>query len=342
MLRVLLLQLDGKLPNLALMRLAAHHRDQGHAVTLEHAASLGSVERGLWDKWDMIYASLIFEKTRPAARRLLQIYPWAILGGTGWDERIRLEDHGITTRRQDYTDYPRWQQSIGFTQRGCRLACSFCKVPISEGKNRAEQTIHELWRGDPWPRELILLDNDFFGQPDWRDLIREIRDGNFKVSFSQGINARLLPDEGAEAIASVQYRNDAMKRPMLHTAWDNLTDRDVLFRGLKRLVKYGVKPEHIVVFMLIGYDHEKKCARPELLPEDHQRREELRDFGCLPYPMPFVRTRELVGFCRWIIGYFDVPRAGRPAISWQQWAAADYEPRKLGRPEPSLFDEVVR
>lgn len=31
---VLLLQLDGKLPNLALMRIAAHHRAQGDAVEL--------------------------------------------------------------------------------------------------------------------------------------------------------------------------------------------------------------------------------------------------------------------------------------------------------------------
>lgn len=45
--QVLLLQLDGKLPNLALMRLAAHHRAQGDAVTLRRAANVASVQRQL-------------------------------------------------------------------------------------------------------------------------------------------------------------------------------------------------------------------------------------------------------------------------------------------------------
>jgi tRNA A37 methylthiotransferase MiaB len=45
-----------------------------------------------------------------------------------------LESHGILTLEQDYTIYPRFQQSIGFTQRGCRLNCSFCVVPQKEGK----------------------------------------------------------------------------------------------------------------------------------------------------------------------------------------------------------------
>jgi hypothetical protein len=78
MTRVLLLQLDGKLPNIALMRIAAHHRDLGDDVELRRAGNAASLERGLWDRFDRVYASLIFESTRPLAHR-----------------------HGITTLRQD-------------------------------------------------------------------------------------------------------------------------------------------------------------------------------------------------------------------------------------------------
>jgi hypothetical protein len=332
--RVLLLQLDGKMPNIALMRVAAHHRERGDSVVLEHAASLGSVERGLWDRWDMIYASLIFQKTKPAAERLLAVYPWAVVGGTGWDVTSKLEDHGITTKRQDYSDYPKWRQSIGFTQRGCRLNCSFCVVPKKEGKVRAEQTIAELWRGEPYPRHLILLDNDFFGNPDWRAIIAEIREGGFKVSFSQGVNARMLTDEAAEAIASVDYRNDAMKRPCIHTAWDSLDDEGPLFRGLRALKRYGVNPDHITVYVLVGYDHEEKKPRPFLVPSDFERWRKLRDFGCRPYPMPFVRTDETRGFQRWIVGAYD------KRISWGRWEAAGYEPRKLIPTAAGLFDTL--
>lgn len=310
--KILLIQLDGKLPNIALMRIAAHF--SGEDVTLRRGG-----ERQLWDeKWDYTYASSIFLKSRPAIDRLRAARPEAIIGGTGFDAASNLESIGITTTSQDYRIYPGFLQSMGFTQRGCRLKCPFCVVPQKEGKVRPEQSILDIWRGDPFPRELLLLDNDFFGQPMWRDRIREIRDGNFKVSFNQGINARCLTDEAAEAIASVDYRDDSMKNRRIYTAWDNREDEDRLFAGLSRLVKYGVKPDHIMVYMLCGY-------WPGETSEDRDyRRRRLREFGCRPYPMPFVRTPELVGFQRWVIGAYD------KHIPWKQWAGARYEPRNLG------------
>src|SRR5262249_29207943 len=147
-----------------------------------------------------------------------------------------------------------------------------------------------IWRGAPWPRELLLLDNDFFGQPAWRARIAEIREGAFRGSFNQGINCRMISEEAAEAIASVDYRDDSMKHRRIYTAWDNRKDEDVLFRGLRRLTKYGVKPDHIMVYMLIGY------WADETENDWLYRAQRLREFGCRPYPMPFVRTDLTRGF----------------------------------------------
>ena len=83
--KVLLLQLDGKLPNLALMRIAAHHRALGDAVQFRWVTNPRGVERGLWDAFDRVYASLIFSRTLPLALRLREIYPTAIIGGTVWN-----------------------------------------------------------------------------------------------------------------------------------------------------------------------------------------------------------------------------------------------------------------
>ena len=91
-----------------------------------------------------IYASLIFERTRPVAEALLQKYRFAEVGGTGWDVVKRLEDIGITTKQQDYGLYPHYSNSIGFTQRGCRLRCKFCVVPRKEGAVVEEQTITDI------------------------------------------------------------------------------------------------------------------------------------------------------------------------------------------------------
>lgn len=328
--RILLAQLDGGLPSIALMRIAAHHRVLGDECELRRGPN---VELTLWDSFDKVYASAIFRKSIPVMERLRKVYPDAVIGGTAIDPPrpgeivplspliskayTNLEKFGIGTA-QDYSIYPTERRSMGFTQRGCSLNCSFCRMQDREGPPSSVATIADLWRGNPYPRELLLFDNDFFGQPEWRKRIAEIRDGKFKVSFSQGINARFLTDESAEAIGSVDYRDDSMKDRRVYTAWDNRKDEQRLFAGLNRLVKYGVKPDHIMVYILIGY------WPGETEGDRDYRRAQLRAFGARPYPMPFVRTPELVGFQRWVVAAYD------KRFSWADWKAADYRPEKLG------------
>lgn len=312
--KVQLVQLDGKIPNIALMKLAHHHRANGDEV------SLAVVDRKLpllEGAPDVVYASAIFEKTRPLVEKLQATYPNVVVGGSGWNEKIKLSDVGVTTLDQDYSIYPDWTQSIGFSQRGCRLACGFCKVRTMEGKFQKIQGATSLWRGDPWPRHLVLLDNDFFGDPGWASEIEAIRAGKFKVNFHQGINARFLNDETAAAIGSVDYRDVKMRDRQIYTAWDNRKDRDRLFHGLELLKKHGVKPVHMSVYILCGYFPWSDLADWE------DRRKQLREFGARPYPMPFHRTRESVGFQRWVCGAYD------KRVSWADWVAAGYRPEKL-------------
>jgi hypothetical protein len=319
--RVMLLQLDGSIPNLALMRLAKHHHARGDEVKLRRAPTIASVEKHLGDDFGRVYASLVFERTRPVADRLRQVYPDAVVGGTGWDYSTTLESLGIDEQRPDYSVYPKYRHSIGFTQRGCRLKCEFCVVPKKEGAVKSVATIADIWRGEPHPKEVCLLDNDFFGQADWRERIRELREGNFKVCFNQGINARMLSDEAAEAIASVRYYDDQFKTRRVYTAWDSRPDEDVLFRGLERLKARGVKPDHIMVYMLIGY------WAGEVEEDWLYRQRRLREFGCRPYPMPFVRNHLTTGFQRWVIGAYD------KRVPWPDWKEAKCEPRNLGKAE---------
>lgn len=318
--RVLLLQLDGKIPNLALMRIAAHHRDLGDDVELRRAGNAAALEPRLGETpADRVYASAIFTRTRPLCDRLRILRPDAMIGGTGWDVRLTLADVGIMTSAADYSVYPDYHDSIGFTQRGCRLRCKFCVVPTKEGPVAEEASVADIWRGDPWPRHLLLLDNDFFGQPRWRERVDEIRAGGFLVSFNQGINARFLDAEAAAAIASVNYRDDSFKTRRIYTAWDNRKDEARLFAGLEALVAAGVKPDHIMVYMLIGYWPGETAADRE------HRRARLRAFGARPYPMPFERTPELINFQRWVVGAYD------KQIPWDEWCSARGQPRNLQR-----------
>ncbi len=323
---VLLLHLDGKLPNLALMRIAAHHRALGDRVELRHAGNHRALEPRFGDPaWDRVYASAIFERSRPLADRVRELHPRAAIGGTGVSLVSNLADVGIAEHGPlDYSDYPRWRQSIGFTMRGCRLRCEFCVVPRKEGRARPNSTIAEIWRGGEHPRQLLLLDNDFFGNPEWRARHREMIDGDFAVSFVQGINARMLNAETAGAIAALRYRDDSMSRPRIYTAWDSKDDERTLFRGLEALVSAGVKPDHIMVYMLVGYWPGETHA------DRDYRRARLRAFGARPYPMPYVRTDELRWFQGWVVQRADLH------ITWEAWLAAKGNPRKLGPRRVSL------
>lgn len=325
---VLVLVLDGSLPNIAAMRIVAHHRAAGSHVELRRVKTVAALQPRLDDPpWDRVYGSLIFEKTRPLAMAARAIYPHIMLGGTGWEVASSLADVGIDERGPlDYSFYPRFQRSIGFTMRGCRLRCEFCVVPRKEGKARANATISEIWRGEPYPRELLLLDNDLFGHPDWPSVVDAIVDGGFKVSFVQGINARFLDEETAAALGRMQVRDDGMKRRRLYTAWDGKKDEKRLMRGLEALVKHGkFSPDMLMVYMLIGADPGETHA------DRDYRRAKLRAFGCRPYPMPFTRTPELVAFQRWVIQRHDLH------TTWEQfWGKAAGEPRKLGKRRVTL------
>lgn len=333
---VLLLDLDSKIPNLALMKLAAHHRAAGDHVDLRHAKNAGSMQPRFGDPiWDRVYGSVIFDRTKQLAEHARSLYPSIVLGGTGWDLTTKLADD-IEALRPDYSVYPKRSMSIGFTQRGCRLSCGFCVVPRKEGKVRPVATLADIWRGDPYPRDLILLDNDFFGNPHWRELIEEARAGNYRICWNQGINARMLNDEVAAAIAETRYYDDQFKRPRLYTAWDGLKDERVLFRGLEALKKHGVAPNRVMVYMLIGYETDETHE-----DRDH-RRAKLREFGARPYPMPYTRTgelgKELVAFQRWVIQRKD------QFVPWTEWwGNAKGNPRKLGprRVSLPLFDDLA-
>lgn len=317
--RIRLTQIDGKLPNLALMKLAHWHKAHGDEVHFSRSPYRGMFE----PEYDQVYGSAIFDFSADRVARLLSEFPGAIVGGT-WnrgDARTVEEFLGITeTESYDYSIYPAFTGSLGFTARGCRLKCGFCVVPAKEGKPRSVNTIAGIWRGEPWPRNLHLLDNDFFGQPreEWEARISEIREGKFRACFNQGINVRMIDDTTAAAIASVPYYDDGFTERRLYTAWDNIGDESRFFRGIETLQRHGVPPSHVMAYMLIGYDPRETWGRVMY------RFQKMTALGIRPYPMVFgdrhrrlavgdyngdIKDRTLSEFQRWVIrkAYTFVP-----------------------------------
>ena len=290
---VRLTQLDGKLPNLALMRLAHWHRECGDKVYFSRSSECGLFE----NKYDYVYGSAIFTSSAHRIAELKANFPQALVGGTGSGSTMTLEDLNQSIPEQyDYSLYPDYTHSIGFLTRGCRLRCKFCVVPGKEGKPSENMKVQDLWRGEPYPKNLHLLDNDFFGLPAWRGHLEDIRSAQFRVCLSQGINVRLITEEAAAALASIEYRDAKFERRRLYTAWDNLRDERVFFRGIDRLEKSGIPPRYVLAYMLIGYDPEETWERI------HYRFDKMVSRGIMPYPMPYDQSRkDLKDFQRWVV-----------------------------------------
>lgn len=253
-----LIQLDGDMPNMALMKLAHYFRTvRGATVHFTR-----SVRRDLFEpEYDYVLASMIFSSTAKKAGMLKENFPNAIIGGTGISD---APEHTIENflgiapdyKQLDYTLYPNFDYSIGMTQIGCtntKKTCPFCGVPEKEGRNRPFADIKEIYRGEPYPKKLILIDNDFQSRRDWQEICQEIIDGSFEVAFIQGINIRKITRHHVPFFKQMKFRDKNFNKKRFYCAWDREDDRAQIERGLNLLSEAGISRSAVTPYFICNY-----------------------------------------------------------------------------------------
>ncbi|MCK4266605.1 MAG: hypothetical protein KAX31_04940 [Thermoplasmata archaeon] len=284
--KALLVQADGKLPNLALMKLSAHHRARGDTVGL-HVS-----------KPDRVYVSCIFSKNVLHARGIAKFYPGAEfeLGGPGLGVEGPVLPDEVEHIMPDYSLYG-IDYSVGFTSRGCIRDCPFCQVPRVEGAFREHAPIEEFLY--PGHRKLLLFDNNFLASGLWYEKLDYINERNIKVSFTQGLDARLIDEEAAKALKGTESFNTHFTYGTYYFAWDLMHEEDEVLRGLRLVIDAGVVASRIIVYMLVGYgtSHE----------EDVYRFRRLVELGVEPFVMIYNDRRDdqwLRDFARYVNRWF--------------------------------------
>lgn len=299
-----LIDIDSKLPNLALMKISTYYKALGEQVEF--------VQEGR--KYERIYASCIFTWNHRKAEILQDLYGSTIeIGGLGWDVKKTL-DPVIERVKPDYELYtpeiiePKLiggiktkeyrhkkalmisKMGIGFTSRGCVRNCGFCFVPSKEGRLRQESEIADII--NPKSNVITLYDNNLTADPLCIEKLHEIRDRKLVVNISQGVDIRLMTEDKAWALSEVKHLYS------LHYAWDLMKDESSVMEHIRLLLRY-VKAWRHMCYILIGYNTS--------LEEDLYRVKTLDFLGIKPYAMKYNNHQDdprLNHFAGWVNGCY--------------------------------------
>lgn len=279
-----LIDIDSKIPNLALMKISSYYKSLGRQVEFvkKHSA------------YEKVFASAIFIKSKRECEKILEVYGDKVeIGGTGWDIHKKLpkeiercsSDYSLYTenywlerlshepltieKRKDKAKYY-YEVGIGFTRRGCPNKCPFCFVPKKEPIQYEDMSLNQII--NPKSKKVILLDNNFTQDPNMIEKCKEISQRNLEIDLNQGVNIRVMTDEKAYWISQIKHTKQ------LHIAWDFSKDEKRVLEGLRVLTRY-MKPSKIMCYVLIGFN--------TTLEEDLYRVYKLQELGVDPYVMTY-------------------------------------------------------
>lgn len=271
--RVCLIDVDSKIPNLALMRASTWHKQRGDDVKMGYEP--------LIDNPDLCYASKIFNFTsEPEYMPNCE----TLKGGSGYDFHARMPFDDYDRIMPDYSLYPKFNYAVGRFTRGCPNRCPWCVVPEMDGNDvRHVADLKDFWDGQKIVR---LLDDNIMADADefCRDC-EQLSKAGVKVIW-EALDARLVTDKTAAALATVKQEKS------IHFAWDGHSQDDAVPRAIETLKRHGLKPWRFMFYVLVGFNTSKDY--------DLHRIYTLRDMGANPFVMPFDKAdRYQKDLARW-------------------------------------------
>ena len=291
---VLLVDVDSKMPNLALMKISAWHKKRGDRVYLNN---------GCQDP-DKVYISCMFSKNAARARGIAKMFSCPVeIGGYGVNGTKLPDEIEHTMPDYDGLDF-----AMGFTSRGCIRNCPWCIVPRMEGPIRNHAPITEFLPDEL--EKVVLFDNNFKASPRWRENLKYIIDHGIKVNFTQGLDIRLVDEEFAGMLAECDYRASNFKDKQLYFSFDVLEIEYKIMCGIETLRGAGIPIDrhHITFYMLVGFGVDSKDYTWDyFVKHDYHRFKVLREFGVRPYVMLYNGRRD-IPILRYFRQWVNCPR----------------------------------
>ena len=253
-------------PNLALMKLSAAYKAQGHDVELYKQGT----------QYDRVVSSKVFTFTPESAPE------GAILGGFGRKILSTLPDH-VEHICPDYSLYS-IDYSLGFLTRGCPNLCSWCGVPEKEGGIRAHAPFTEFVRHG----SVVFMDNNVLAHDHGIDQIDALGRSGLRVDFNQGLDPRRIDDGVARRLSKLKWLNP------LRLACDSDSAMEPVRKAVELLRWHNTSPRQYFCYMLVK-DVENALERAKFL----------KGIYVDPFAQPYIPesgeepARDLRRFARW-------------------------------------------
>jgi len=277
--KILLIDIDSKLPNIALKKIDRYYIDRGDKVIWNYPLAKYDV--------DKIYVSCIFTKNKHLCKEWEGI---SEIGGTGYDIKKKLPDE---------IESIKIKINYGFTTRGCIRKCKFCFVPEKEGNIHIVGDLYDIWDGKS--KKVILLDNNILALPKHFKLIcKQARDNNLKIDFNQGLDIRLLTED-------IVHELKMTKMAEIRFAFDSPNIKPIIEKKISILKKYKIRA---MWYVLIGFDSEIKeeLSRIEYLISQNQRAYVMRHENC-------EKDKRYIAIAQWV----NLPLFGKGTVPFKEY-----------------------
>jgi len=227
--KILLVDVDSKIPNLALMKLSTYHKQLGDEVEIIKLGLPGyphnrKIKVADAEQYDKVYVSSIFTVNQDKYKIIN--CDNVEYGGTGYDLRVKLPQE-IDDMKEDYSLYPDNKISYGYITRGCIRNCPFCVVPKKEGKLYHYRDWRDILQDEH--KEISFMDNNFLAYVDHKKILQELIDAKMEVDFNQGLDIRLIDGENSDLLRQLKYRGNYT------FAFDNISEEKTICEKLQYL-----------------------------------------------------------------------------------------------------------
>ena len=268
--RILLIDVDSKIPNLALMKLSTYYKNLNYSIDFIKLGLSGypnKKKQVIVDakEYDRVHCSNVFINNRD--KFIIEGCDDINIGGIGSINphlKLPLEIEYLDC---DYSLYPDNDKSYGFITRGCIRNCWFCFVPKTEGKLYKYMDVDKIIKH----KKVSFMDNNILAYDKHLEILQYLIDNKIRCEFNQGLDIRLLNDDNALLLSKLNYMGEYV------FAFDDLSYKPIIEKKIKLFKKYIEKDWKVKFFVYIHPDMELKTLI--------DRVEWCRENKCLPYVM---------------------------------------------------------